>query len=463
MPILGPHGPSDRHHAIVIGGSMAGLLAARALAGHFRHVTLIERDPLGDAPEARRGQPQAQHLHALLPRGLELLTAWFPELPDALERAGATVGDLSATMSWYCRGGRRRPVVTGRWGVMASRPLLEALVRRALRALPNVRVLDACAVDELLLDPEGRRVRGVRTTRRAARVRLEGIPGDLIVDATGRGSRTPRWLEPLGLPAPPEERLEVGIGYATRVFRRAPHEEDRRWVVVSPEPPRWRGGAAFPIEGGRWLVMLAGYHGDRPGADEASFRAFARSLPVGDLDELVAEREPLSEIVRTGFPASVRRRYERLPRFPGNYLVLGDALCSFNPIYGQGMTTAALQARELERLLAAGRASAVLAPAFFRRAQAALDVPWRLATGEDLRHPATRGRRAPLAGLVDRYLERVQRATHRDRVVCRAFLDVAGLMRPPTELLRPRVVRRVLAATREARSAAARPSGAPGD
>lgn len=446
-----PHTPHRSFgHAIVVGGSMAGLLAARVLSDHFERVTLIERDALPDEPTARKGQPQARHLHGLLAQGLQTMTRYFPDLPAALQEGGATVRDMAETMNWYAFGGYRARFTFGVQAALMSRPFLEWHIRRRVVALPNVAVLDACDVEGLLATDDRTRVTGVQLMRRDGPGQTVALHADLVVDAGGRGAQSPKWLQALGYARPEESSVRCGVGYATRLYRRDPNASSNQdWILITPAAPRERRmGGAFPIEGDRWIVSIGGWHGDHAPSDEEGFRAFAQSLPVPGVYKIISQCEPISDIVVHKFPASLRRHYEKLDRFPDGYLVLGDAVCSFNPLYGQGMTSAALQAAELDALLRERHgALAGIARPFFRRAAKVIDGPWQSAVGEDFRFPETVGPKAPGTNLINAYVAMVHRATHHDPVVGAAFLKVMNLMEPATSLLRPAMMRRVLASS----------------
>jgi 2-polyprenyl-6-methoxyphenol hydroxylase-like FAD-dependent oxidoreductase len=438
---------STRDHAIVIGGSMAGLLTARVLANHFARVTLIERDPFGDGPESRKGQPQTRHLHGLLAQGADIMVGYFPGLLDDLRAAGAFVGDAAASMRWFVNGGYRTRFPSHLTGATMTRPFLEWLIRSRVAALPNLTLRHGHGVAELVATQDRRRVTGVRLTG------SDNHPGDvlsaeLVVDAAGRGSAAPRWLKALGYDEPEETVLRVDVGYATRIFRRDPNAPGAwEWIFVTPVAPRERRiGGAFPVEGHRWILTLGGWFGDHPPTDEAGFRGYARELPAPDIYQIASTCEPLSDIVSYKFAASIRRHYERMTRFPEGYLVLGDAACSFNPVYGQGMTSAAMQAAALDQLLARRGAgwSEGLAPEFFQRVAKVVDPPWQLAVGEDFRFPEAVGKRPPGTNLINSYVSQVHKATHRDPTVGLAFLEVMNLLKPPATLMRPSIVARVL-------------------
>lgn len=434
-------------HAVVLGGSMAGLLTARVLSEHFDRVTIIERDAVSDRPESRKGQPQTRHLHGLLASGMEILSHYFPDLPDALRAGGAIVSDMGEGMHWYAFGGLRIPTTLGRDAALMSRPFLEYLVRQRTLARPNVAMRTGAAVVGLLEDA-GRRVCGVRL---ASDTRAGGaeLRAHLVVDCSGRGSRSPIWLRELGYETPTTSEVTVDVGYATRLYRRDPADaRGRTWTLFTPDAPReTRFGGLFPIEGDRWILSMGGWGGDHCPTDEAGFLAYARSFPLPAFAEIAGGAEPLSEIGAYKFRSSLRRHYERLRTFPEGYLVLGDAICSFNPTYGQGMTSAAMQARALDTLLRerGGRIDGI-ASAFFRRAAQVIDTPWQLAVGEDFRFPQTAGPKPAGIDMLNRYVALVHRATQHDSAVTRAFLQVMNLLAPPASLLSPGVVLRVLRA-----------------
>lgn len=436
-------------HAVVIGGSMAGLMAARVLSDHFEHVTLIERDTLHDEPQARKGQPQARHVHGLLARGLEVANQYFPDLTDGLQAGGAIVGEMSARMRWHIAGGYRMRYHSGLTGVLLTRPFLEWQIRQRVVALPNVTVLHQCSVEQLLTTGERTGVTGVCVVRHPADGHTEQIAADLVVDAAGRGSHTPQWLASLGYARPTEQIIKIGVGYASRMYRRrADDAPDADAVVVSANPPHGkRSGLAFAVEGDRWQVALGGIANDYPPTDDAGFLAWARSLPAPDVYDLISRLEPLGPIVMHKFPSSLRRHYEKLARFPNGYLVLGDAVCSFNPTYGQGMTSTILQAAALDDALRQHGVEPGLAKCFFTEAAKIIDIPWQQAAGADFSYPETEGHKARGTDLINAYVARVQRATHHDPVVYGAFLRVMNLMATPSTLFAPNILVRVLASS----------------
>ncbi len=429
--------------AVVIGASMGGLLAARVLAERYEQVTLLERDVFPPPGAQRKGVPQGKHAHAVLAEGLAVMERLFPGLIEQLVAQGADYGDVSQRARWFNEGGYHQPGQSGHNAINVSRPFLEATVRTRVLALPNVQVIEGCDVLGLLATPDQRRVSGVRLIRRRADSAEESLTADLIVDASGRGSRSPAWLEGLGYSRPPEETLTIGVTYASCEFRRRPEDlPDVVAIIVAASPEQPRSGVLLSQEGERWMLTVSGYLGEQPPLDHAGLLEYARGLAAPEIYQVLKDAEPLSAPAAYKVPSNLRRRYERLKRFPEGYLVIGDALCSFNPIYGQGMSVAALEAAALGACLDQGNDG--LAGRFFRQASAIIDIPWSTAVGNDLRFPQVEGRRSTMTRFINWYIGKLHRAAHHDATLSFAFLKVANLIAPPPSILHPRIVWRVL-------------------
>lgn len=426
----------NRQHAIVIGGSMAGLLATRVLTDHFEQVTLVERDTFPPEGEHRRGVPQGRHTHGLLAGGKEVLEKLFPGISQELVDGGAVKGDLAHDSRWFLEGACLCKFTCGLGGLLLSRPFLEGKLRSHLRRVANVRTRESCDVEGPTTSGDPQRVTGIKTAG-------ETITADLVVDATGRGSHSPRWLEAMGFPKPPEERVEIALGYTTRLFRRSLLDLDGDGAaVIPPTPETKRAGVMLAQEGDRWTVTLVSYFRNYAPTELEGFIEFARNLPAPYIYDVVRHAEPISEPVSARFPASVRRRYEKLDRFPDGFLVFGDAISSFNPMYGQGMSVAALEAEALSETLAEG--SSDLGRRFFRKAATVVDTPWNIVVGGDLRIPETIGPRNAGVSFVNWYMSKLHRAAHHDPVVAMAFHKVGNLLAPPPSVMHPRIAARVL-------------------
>jgi 2-polyprenyl-6-methoxyphenol hydroxylase-like FAD-dependent oxidoreductase len=443
---------TSEKHAVVLGGSLAGLLAARVLADHFEHVTLIERDVYTDNCETRRGIPQANHVHGLLVRGRQIIEELFPGVQDEMIAAGAPVVDMANEIAWFTRAG---------WGVRFpsefevlafTRPLLDLHVRRRLSQNPRIEILDNTDVLRLIPSASENEVAGVlicpRSSETDRRVAKE-LRADLVVDATGRASRAPRWLSELGYKAPEETIIDAHLGYASRLYR-IPETFSGDWkcaYVQSAPPERKRGAILFSVEGNRWLVTLTGGGGDHPPSDEAGFLEFARSLPVSTIYDAMCAAEPITPIKTHRATQNRVRRYDRA-EVPHNFLLLGDAVCAFNPVYGQGMTAAALGAVTLHKNLIEQRRYGNLV-GLSRRFQKQLakvnEAPWMLATGEDYRYRETEGG-APTARItfMHRYMDQVIHLSTHSVSVRRVLMRAFNILVPPTALFHPRVLFRVL-------------------
>jgi flavin-dependent dehydrogenase len=468
-------------HAVVVGASVAGLLAARVLSDAYATVTVLERDPLPDAAVERRGVPQAGQPHVLLEAGRATIEDLFPGFSESLVREGGLLLDWATDQWMYAEGGvlaaadERVPMYC------ASRALVERLLRERVAALAGVSLCGGVHVTDYLTDAagdEGGSGDGDTTRPNVVGVRVRELEGDgdvdglesgvggdattapdttgdggggrpvaadLVVDATGRTSRTPGWLEAHGYARPPVDEVRVDMTYATaRLDRPA---GDRRSLYVRPEPDRPRGLGVFPIEGGQWTATLMGVGAVDPPADREGAIAFAADLPT----ELPAAFLSRHDWVSDGldvypFPASRRRYFERLDAFPDGLVVVGDAIASFNPIYGQGISVAALEALALSDRLAAGdRPDGRLASAFFERAAGLVDDAWLMATGADASFPGTEGPTPTGAELFEGYTARLMRAAHDDGRLATALAKVVMMEYPPTALLRPGVLARVFA------------------
>jgi 2-polyprenyl-6-methoxyphenol hydroxylase-like FAD-dependent oxidoreductase len=435
--------PRLGQHAIVYGGSMAGLISAGVLARHFERVTLVERDRFEQGAKQRKGVPQAQHIHGLLTRGMDVLCAIFPGFREDLKAAGAVFLDMTGDHSAYMAGLWRPRIRCGIDFYAQSRPLLEWTVRERVLALPNVRILDGREVTSFQMSADNARVTGIRLQEPGGG-QDETLEGELVVDASGRGSRTPQWLEALGYPRVEETLIQVDVGYSSQLFR-LPPGFDPGWKMasISPELPRTRRlGAMLKIEDDRWLVSLAGWLGEHAPTDNAGFLEFARGLLQPHLHEVLQKAEPLGPVNFYRFSHNQRRHYERMARFPEGLAVVGDAFCSFNPIYGQGMTTGALQAATLGECLRMGLDG--LSSRYRRRVGQLLEVPWSMSTTGDLRFPEVEGKRPPGFGLMNWYGDRFQRLAGQDEEALRLFVRVMHMLESPAAMFSPRMVLKVL-------------------
>jgi 2-polyprenyl-6-methoxyphenol hydroxylase-like FAD-dependent oxidoreductase len=430
--------------AVVIGAGIGGLLAARALADYAESVTIVDRDVPPDAAVPRKGVPQGRHVHGLLAGGLDALRFFFPTILDDLTAEGAPVVDTAQDVLWFAGAWRLR-CRSGVIGSLQTRPFLELYIRRRVAKLPNVLEMRGVAVSGIEMDAAHSCLTGVRVEETAGD---RTLPADLVVDCSGRGSRTPAWLEAAGLETPPEETVTVNVGYSTRFFRVAKRPDWHAVLILARPPKGTRLGACFFVENGELQVTLGGEFRDYPPDDEAGFLKFAETLESPELFRTIRDATPVTAIATYRFPAHAWNHYERLKRLPSNLLVLGDALCSFNPIYGQGMTVAAQEAQALHRCLAELNGylnrSRKLQRRYFHRASSIVKAAWAMATGADMAFPQAEGRRSWAQGMVLKYIEQVIALSCYDEKVVRTWSQVSHMQRPLAALFAPPVAARVM-------------------
>lgn len=425
--------------AVVVGGSMTGLLTARVLSDLFAEVIVLERDSLPSKPVARDGVPQSTQPHLLMRPILVLLEDLFPGYSEELLANGGLVVDWSTDFRVYAYGdylsyGEYDPVYC------ASRPLVEHCTRRRVRQRAAITIREGTSMIDYRFGGGGERVVGV--THRNEQGNKDTLHADLVVDATGRTSRTPALLEARGYSPPPTDELEIEMAYSSVTLERPPN--DRTLVYVPYSAPRTRGGGIFPIENGRWMVTIAGIHGNQPPTNIDEFGAFASALPVPEINAYLEDNQLRSETVDYyPFASNLRRRYEALEAFPAGLLVIGDAVVSLNPAYAQGLSVNALQVTQLHHCIRTGGLRG-LSQRFFDRISPVIDEAWMVSLNRDIRFGAA-DEEPPLAMvLFSRYLEAVYKAAHEDEHLSDAIKRVAMMERSPKSLLHPTVVARVV-------------------
>ncbi len=440
-------------HVVVVGNSFAGLLTGLVLADHADRVTIVDRDRIPDGPAPRAGAPQGRHIHVLLAAGQQAMEAMLPGLLDELAGLGVPSVALPRDVlqinkgRWVRRWQESIPFLTG------SRALLEHVVRRRVLTHPHIATIDG--IDVVGLSGDSGRVDGIVVREKGEASQTTTITADLVVDASGRGSRTPQWLVDLGATAPAEERIETGLAYATRPYRATtdPSVADYKGIYLVPHPRMPRGGVVMPIEDEagaadprtrRYLVTLSGLAGDEPPTDPEAFEAFAGRLEHPVLSEWIAAAQADGPPMGFRNTANIRRRYDLLDG-PDGLLVVGDAVCAFNPIYGQGMSVAALGARAIKETLTSG---ATTVRALQRAVAGAAEQAWAISAGADKAMPGARGNGVTAGGFADKlggwYLGRVEAHSASNVVVGLAFGNVIHLTAPVTSLFAWPVMKTVL-------------------
>jgi 2-polyprenyl-6-methoxyphenol hydroxylase-like FAD-dependent oxidoreductase len=437
-------------NAVVIGGSIAGLITAGVLSPFFERVTILERDEIADHPAIHKSIPQGNHLHLMLLSGQRVLSRLYPDFTETLQELGAVRlrwGKDNTTLlpdgKAYSPGGTvREPRDLGIDFYCQSRGLLEYCVRRYTRELTNVDFQSNCRVDELV--HKNHRVSGVVYEHDGG---SHAAAAELVVDTGGRGAHTPRWLKDLGFPVPEETSIGVDVAYASTMYEIPNYSEPEKLLAANITGYR-SIGAMEEIEGKVFHLTLGGRFGDYPPIDEAGFLAFTKSLYTPKLYDLIKDAKRIAEITSHRFPTVVRRHYELLETFPEGFLSLGDAICSFNPVYGQGMSSAAMQAEALQRSLSE-RTQGInglegIARDFFARAAEVISTPWTLAANADFAYPQTKGERPKDLEQGARYFQALEALSVIDVDLQILIAEVLNLVRPLADLLTESLRSRVM-------------------
>jgi 2-polyprenyl-6-methoxyphenol hydroxylase-like FAD-dependent oxidoreductase len=428
-------------------------MTARVLAEHFEKVTVLERDEIEERPVLHKSIPQGNHYHALLLGGQRVLSALFPDFPARIVSAGAVAYRIGSEVAWLLPDGKayaatgcvREPRDLGFDGFSQSRGVLEHCVRELTREVDSVRLRSGVTVERLLFEAD--RVGGVAIRDPDGAADLEA---DLVIDAGGRGSRIPRWLTENGFDRPDETVLGVDFAYSSTKFRlRSAYDGPEHLLIGFGPAPDWPDGAIMgEIEEGLWHISLAGRFGNYPPSDREGFLAFTERLYEPLFHALIKNAEPAAEIASFRYPSSLWRHYERLERFPEGLVVIGDAISSFNPVYGQGMSSAALQVSELKRVLDDRAQQSLgldgLALDFFPRAARIVSTPWALAAAQDLAFPKTTGERPTDFEAQGRYFDAVNSLAAEDPDVYSQLTEVFNLARPLDDLIKEPLRSRVL-------------------
>jgi 2-polyprenyl-6-methoxyphenol hydroxylase-like FAD-dependent oxidoreductase len=440
----------QKKHALVIGGSIAGLLAARVLSDYFEHITIIDRDTFPTEPIHRKGASQSYHTHGLSGRGRIIIEQLFPGIFDDLRQAGAhTIYNKVAMVMVFAFGkiALPRPAESMRY----SRPLLEWHLRQRLIQEKKITILNNQEVTELLATPDQTRIVGVKMRERGLAGQSQTMHADLIIDASGRNSKTPQWLTELGYEAPVVESVNNSLGYASRFYEKpADFPDEWQGVFILPRPTHNpRSGTIAMIEHNVWHVTLSGVGGHYPPTDEAGFLQWARDLPDPTVYETIRIAKPLTPIRGYRVLEHHIRHYEQLQRWPAGLLVIGDAVCALNPIRGQGMAASALQAHALNECLREQEQAprTDFERFFMQQAIRSISDPWLFSLGEDLRWPgvAMSGAESPVGfKLWLRYLDLVLQCAVNDQQVGQAYMQVFGMLAPQSSLAKPQILFRVI-------------------
>ncbi|MHB1676484.1 MAG: NAD(P)/FAD-dependent oxidoreductase [Sulfuriferula sp.] len=431
--------------AIILGASIAGLLAARVLAPHFERILLIERDSLPDAPNYRTGTAQAQHAHILLRRGLLGLEKLFPNFIDDIIQAGGVM--TNATRDWFTlfpMGALPRFDSDFEF-LCASRPLIEHTLRNKLMAqFTNVAIRDQCKIMTLTLAVDAPPRIGLQALHSTE---LEVLTADLVIDATGRNSHMPNWLRQQGFGSVRKTEVTPYLGYATRLYSGISLPfATRACIIMAKDPAMTRGGVLLPIENNQYLCTLYGFSKDYPPTDDDGFLKFAKSLRSDIIYRAIAGAQATTQAKAFIKNTSSYQHYAENNSWPQGLLVMGDAVCSFNPIYGQGITAALLATEALADTVHNIRLSHNRwVRTTQRKIVRAYRSPWTISTNEDQRWPGTGGPKPGMAiRVLHRFADRLGTAATRDLHIAYTYIQVLHMMSSPAALLKPAMLMRIM-------------------
>ncbi|NNL58784.1 MAG: 2-polyprenyl-6-methoxyphenol hydroxylase-like oxidoreductase [Nitrosopumilus sp.] len=425
--------------AMVIGGSIAGLLAARVLSDHFKDIILIEKDSSMDDGKARIETPQANHIHILLVRGREILQGFFPELEKELLKKGANKIDFLNDSRYRLPSGWAPKFNSGIITFACTRTLLENTIRHQIQKIPKINIEQGEQITSFVLEKSNKISLKTKEGKE--------IHGDLIVDCTGRNTKTPTWLEDIGFPKPRETKIDSFVRYSTR--RYIPSKKDRRWkmlAILNKPITNPRIGAIYPIEDGKWLVGLYSIGKNYPPTDEEGFLEFAQHLESRELYDALKDATPDSEIYGYQVQGSRKYHYEEMKQWPENFIVLGDAVSIFNPYYGQGMTSAALGAKTLDDMLKDNKVKKGFTRKFQKRLAKEISLPWILGTSEDLRWSTTVGKRPnTITRMVQNHAQKVLLLSPKSKLAAKSFQQMMHMIKSPAIIFHPAILLQLIA------------------
>lgn len=439
--------PTQPGRAVIVGASVAGLFASRVLADHFDEVLLVDKEPLDQGPAPRKAVPQGNHVHGILTPTFHNLERFLPELIDDLTRSGAHIFDGGGNWRFHVYGNFLKNGETGQTLIGATRPFFEERLRRTVTGFSNIELKAEHRFKNWVTSEDRSRVAGIVASTDAGNVELSA---ELVVDARGRGSTLSRELQELGYEAPAEERVGVDLGYTTRLYKAPGFLPDWNLLILNPSVPEsWVGGLIEKVENEKFIVTQFGYFGDHAPSDDDGFLECARALPVLDIAEFLELAEPVSDFHTFGTKQCKMIRFEKLQSFPERLLVIGDAVCNLNPIYGQGVTKAAKEAGHLFDALSSHLEQADSLDGFsdiFRRSLpgAGAEWAWQLTTGADLGYPQTTGKRAPIGPLMGWYMKRLFLRSAKSLDARKRLFDTLMLVNSPAHLFKPGMIRHAL-------------------
>jgi 2-polyprenyl-6-methoxyphenol hydroxylase-like FAD-dependent oxidoreductase len=436
-------------HALIVGASIAGASAAGALSKFFEKITIVDRDSVPEKSVQRAGAPQGKHVHGLMAGGLRAMESLLPGFTEALIEAGGVRSCIGLDGNFEQV--PFSPFPQRDLGIVsytASRPLTEWTLREKALSLVNVTLRHRITVSELLLDEAGEKVVGANIKNEDGQ--SEQIMADLVIDASGRGELTLALLEATNRAAPDTTRIGVDLGYSSAVFQ-IPDNPTRGWasaMLIPDAPASSRGALMLPIENNQWMLSIVGREGDYPPAEPDAFMDFVRNLRTPTIYNAIVDAKRVGDIQRFRFKESIWRHYENVQSFPDGFLPMGDAICRINPIYGQAMSIAALEAQALQVILSErldlDRPLSELWKPYFIACAEVIDTPWSMSAIPDFIYPATRGDRPENFEISLKFGAALNQLAAVDPSVHKIMQEVRHLIRPRSAYHEPSLLQRVL-------------------
>ncbi|PEX57565.1 FAD-dependent oxidoreductase [Bacillus cereus] len=431
--------------AIVIGGSMAGKFAAKALSTSFKEVIIIEAGERWDGKSLRKRVPQSNHPHVLLKGGENAIEELFPNITNELIEAGSIINNFTRDLKWHQFGLWKQPFIGEVHMIQQSRPLLEWHIQKRIHQISNHTIKYETLVKGLLVDAKLNKVCGVKVKYLETNTQEE-VHADLVVDASGFGSKSIEWLREYEIKVQ-EEKVRIDLFYATKMFKLKENEElDCCNMLMSPSfPDNPYGVLIQTIEDNRYFVTFSGYANEKAPQTDDEFYDFAENLSISNVTDFLNKAEGITDIKTYKIPYQVRRRFDLVNNVPEGLLVIGDAQCRFDPVFGQGVSVAAMEAHQLQLLLQDRKQlDKTFTQQFYKKAATIIETPWDMTTTEISRHPQLKRELTTKQKFQLWYTKQIYRLSASNSDVYIRLVRVMNLIRSPFHLFHPKVLLSVL-------------------
>ncbi|MCU4767399.1 FAD-dependent oxidoreductase [Bacillus toyonensis] len=431
--------------AIVIGGSMAGKFAAKALSTSFKEVIILEVGDKWDGKASRKRVPQSDHPHVLLKGGEKAIEELFPTITNELIKAGSIINNFTRDLKWHQFGLWKQPFIGEVHMIQQSRPLLEWHIQKRIDQISNITITYKTLVNGLLVDGKLNKVCGVKVKYLETGMQEE-VHADIVVDASGFGSKSMEWLREYEIEVQ-EEKVRIDLFYATKMFQLKENEElDCCNMLMSPSFPKNPYGVLIQtIEDNRYFVTFSGYANEKAPQTDDEFYDFAENLSISNVTEFLNKAEGITDIKTYKIPYQVRRRFDLVNNVPEGLLVVGDAQCRFDPVFGQGVSVAAMEAHQLQLLLQSRKQlDKTFTQQFYKKTADIIEIPWDMTTTEISRHPQLKRELTTKQKFQLWYTKQIYRLSASDSDVYIRLVRVMNLIRSPFHLFHPKVLLAVL-------------------